>query len=279
MSRANSRSGLFARFSLDYADHPKIMSLSDAAFRLHVSMILYSRKYETDGVINNRVANRLASQWDHDVIGELLTNDFEAPSLTKLSTGDYLLHGYADMNETKAEISARRKVNAANGARGGRPRKTQPKTHSVTDSVSETVDNSVSDSGSEKKAESETETDKELPNGSSLKSLFERAYAAWPKKVERRKSQEKFNTKARLFPDPTELVELIERHADAYARYRDKQYTPALNVWLNGERWTDELVAPQAVDQYSGGAPTQRPTRMDRADAMIGELERMEGRL
>ena len=45
------RSEKFARLSLDYADHPKIVGLSDAAFRAHVELILYSRKYLTDGVI------------------------------------------------------------------------------------------------------------------------------------------------------------------------------------------------------------------------------------
>lgn len=140
------KSPLFARFALDYADHPKIGTLSDGAFRLHVTLILYARKYETDGLIKNPVANRLASQWDTDVLTELLTNDEDAPSLVKLDSGDFMLHDYADMQETKAEIAERRGKNAANGAKGGRPKKTQSVTESLTQS------------GTQTKAETETET-------------------------------------------------------------------------------------------------------------------------
>lgn len=163
------RRGLFARVSLDYADHPKIAELSDAAFRLHITMILYARKYQTDGVIKKRVANRLANQLGNptenrlgsdsvsDPITELLTNDDESPSLVESENGDYLLHDYAEMQETKAEIDALKARNSANGAKGGRP-KTQPKTQSVSDSVSD----SVSESGTQTKAELEGELEGEL---------------------------------------------------------------------------------------------------------------------
>jgi hypothetical protein len=145
---------LFAKFALDYADHPKIVALSDAAFRAHVTFILYSRKYQTDGIIKNPVANRLALQWDTDVLSELQNNDDNAPSLQKLENGDYYITGYEEMQETRAEIEARRLRNAANGRKGGRPKgsKNKPK---ETQSVSE----SVSDSGTQNKAETETEID------------------------------------------------------------------------------------------------------------------------
>ena len=141
---------LFARLDLDYADHPKIVALSDSAFRAHIEMILYARKYMTDGYIPNRVANRVG----FESVTELLTNDEANPSLVKTEDGDYYLHGYADMNETKAEIESRTRRNAENGRRGGRPRGSK-KTQSVTDSVTQ----SLTHSGTQKKAETETETD------------------------------------------------------------------------------------------------------------------------
>ena len=141
---AKLKGQLFARLALDYADHPKVVSLSDAAFRAHVEMILYARRYETDGRIPKRLAE---TRWGTDSVSELLGNDPDAPSLVEQPSGDYLLYGYADMQETREEIAARRQVNAQNGRKGGRPRKTQ--------SVSE----SVTDSGTRKKAETETETE------------------------------------------------------------------------------------------------------------------------
>ena len=147
---AKKSSNLFAKLELDYADHPKIASLSDAAFRLHVEMILYARKYETDGIIKNPVANRMGLRWDTDVLTELQNNDENAPSLQKLENGDFYIHGFTEVQETKSEIAARRVKNAENGKLGGRPRKTQ----SVTESAPQ--------SGTQTKAETETETETDI---------------------------------------------------------------------------------------------------------------------
>lgn len=76
-----------------------------------------------------------------------------------------------------------------------------------------------------------------------LDALFESAYGAWPKKVERKKSLEKFRQACKR-RDPHELVDDIHRFAAAYKAATTKQFVPALNVWLNGERWTDELPEP-----------------------------------
>lgn len=108
----------FARLDLDYADNPKIAELSDAAFRAHVEMILYSRTYLTDG----RIPARTVTRWDTQAVTELLSNDPEAPSLYRMDDGSYLLHGYADMQETKAEVQERQQVARTNGAKGGRPK-------------------------------------------------------------------------------------------------------------------------------------------------------------
>ena len=143
---------LFAKLSLDYADHPKIQALSDTAFRLHVELMLYCRKYLTDGRVPNRVANRMGSE----AVSELMTNSGDNPSLTQNSDGSYQLYGYSDNQETKADVDARRLVNGQNGRRGGRPGK-QTETQSVTESLPQ----SVIKRGSEKKAETETETETE----------------------------------------------------------------------------------------------------------------------
>ena len=74
-----------------------------------------------------------------------------------------------------------------------------------------------------------------------LERFFEKAYSRWPKKVERKKSLEKFILAAKK-RDAVELASDIVRFGDAYrVAVDDVQFVPALNVWLNGERWTDEL--------------------------------------
>ena len=239
MARKDMR--LFARIDLDYADHPKISRLSDSAFRAHVEMILYARKYKTDGIIPERFAKRVATE----SLSELLANDPDSPSLIDLGDGTYELHGYADMNETREEIERRSRANSENGRRGGVAKARTAK---------RVASNSLSEKGGENVAETETETDKRTTAPAVLvsESDFERAWAYWPKKVERKKSFEKFKVAARR-RGVEQLTADIRRFGEAYARTTDKQFVPALNVWIGNERWTDEL--PSAPGAPQSAAP------------------------
>lgn len=151
---------LFARLDLDYADHPKIACLSDSAFRAHIEMILYARKYQTDGVIPKRFASRFATE----SLSELLANDAESPSLLSRPDGTYELHGYADMNETKAEIERRSRANTENGRRGG-----IAKARTTKRVAKQVATSSLSEKGSEFVAETETETDTPPKGGGARK--------------------------------------------------------------------------------------------------------------
>ncbi|MGC5078485.1 hypothetical protein [Agrococcus sp. DT81.2] len=234
---------LFARLDLDYADHPKIAGLSDGAFRAHVEMILYSRKYLTDGRIAKRVANRLGSEW----VSELLSNDAENPSLIELPDGDYLLHGYADMQETKAEVADRSAKNRANGLKGGR----KPLTESVTQSVSETEATRVAET------ETETETETTTPNGvvsveiDTVAIAFESAWSHWPKKDKKKPALAKFRAAVKK-RGLDQLTADVIRYGDAYAAAgTETRFIPGLETWINQERWTDPL--PQPVTAQSTG--------------------------
>lgn len=103
-------------------------------------------------------------------------------------------------------------------------------------------------------------TDNSLPAPIDIDAVFDRAYRAWPKKTERAKSEKKFKQLAKKH-DPEWLADQVVRFGQAYAATTEKQFVPALVVWLNGERWTDELptASREVVDQQWGalmGAPT-----------------------
>jgi hypothetical protein len=107
---------LFARFALDFANNPKIAILSDAAFRCLVEAILHCRERESDsGLLARRYA---VARWSLEVLRELCTNDDENPSLIEVEKG-WLIHDYADHQETKADIEARRERNKIAGQKGG----------------------------------------------------------------------------------------------------------------------------------------------------------------
>jgi hypothetical protein len=73
-----------------------------------------------------------------------------------------------------------------------------------------------------------------------LASEFEVAWAHWPKKVNRKQSLDRFKVASRRM-GLDEIVNAIIRFGDAYAATTERQFVPALDVWLKNERWTDEL--------------------------------------
>jgi hypothetical protein len=85
--------------------------------------------------------------------------------------------------------------------------------------------------------------------------LFDSAYEHWPKKVERADALKRFTTATKKVP-AAQLAEHVIRFGDAYAATTDRQFTPALGAWLNGERWTDEL-------------PTSAPRKETRGDSNL----------
>jgi hypothetical protein len=129
---------LYGKFTLDFADNPKILPLSDAAFRCLVEATLYSRRMMSDGFLASRLA---VAKWGADVLAELCENDAERPSLEKVDKG-YLIRDYAEHQDTKVEIEARRLRNQLNGSLGGQARAkrlaNQPAKRNRSDSQAET---------------------------------------------------------------------------------------------------------------------------------------------
>src|SRR5699024_12142872 len=95
----------FPRLALDYFGHPTIAGLSSDAIVAHLEMLVYSRRYLTDGVIPMRVAMRYALH----VVDELASNDPDNPSIIRCDDGSLILHGYEDFQETRAEAEGRRR--------------------------------------------------------------------------------------------------------------------------------------------------------------------------
>lgn len=93
-----------------------------------------------------------------------------------------------------------------------------------------------------------TGEERNRPSPAVLASEFDRAWSSWPKKVEKQPAFEKFKTKCRKRV-PSELADDIVRFGEAYAATTDKQFVPGLAVWLNKERWTDELPQARAFDR------------------------------
>jgi hypothetical protein len=106
---------LYAKFTLDFSDHPKIMPLSDAAFRCLIEATLWSRRQMTDGLLSRRLA---LARWSPEVLDELSTNDPVNPSLIEVEEG-WFIHDFAQHQTTSDEIDALRATRKRAGRLGG----------------------------------------------------------------------------------------------------------------------------------------------------------------
>lgn len=108
------------------------------------------------------------------------------------------------------------------------------------------------------------------PSARAITSAFERAYAAWPKKAERKRSIEAFTRVAKARGLETVTADVI-RFGNAYAATTAKQFVPALCVWLNRERWDDDLPTsgpPSDAEwnSFINGAPPARVAQISRQE-------------
>ncbi len=106
----------FITLPLDFADHPKVAPLSDAAFRTFIELNIYSRQHELDGVIPVKTAR---ARWKAKALAELVDTHDDRP-MVLLDGDNYVLRNYDEHQLTKAEMDEVRLKRAESGAAGGR---------------------------------------------------------------------------------------------------------------------------------------------------------------
>ena len=102
---------LYARFDIGMDEHPKVMLLSDAAFRALIESTMYARRQLTDGFLDERI---VAKKWGVEVAKELASNASDRPSWLKVD-GGYQIHDFGEHQVTSADIEAKREAGRAGG--------------------------------------------------------------------------------------------------------------------------------------------------------------------
>jgi hypothetical protein len=95
-------------------NHPKIIGLSDGAFRLHVSAIIYANRFLTDGIIRGDVVGSLMPKYRRTYLDELV----ERALWVEIAAGVYEIHDYLDWNKSRIEIEKRKQARAEGGRKG-----------------------------------------------------------------------------------------------------------------------------------------------------------------
>lgn len=91
----------------NYADHPKVDSLTDGAFRLHTAGLCYCAKNTTDGVVDRRRVPRLVPNYRSSQVAELLDRGLWMPH-----PDGYEIHDYLDWNRSKRWWDEKREKDA-----------------------------------------------------------------------------------------------------------------------------------------------------------------------
>lgn len=218
--------------------HPKVIGLSDRAFRLWVWGLAYCQQHLTDGYIPAKAVQTSASR----VAAQLV----EARLWCVLESGGWQVHDYTDWNDSRDEVNEKRsraRERMAN-VRGRTPREVPIRL--VSDPLSSAL---------EKKEEDPLET------------RFTEFWAAYPKKQGKGAA---WNAWRKLHPDTSLLAQMIasiQAHRDDPQWLKEGgQFIPFPATWLNQRRFEDEppTASPrvseatsrlaQAVRDFSGSS-------------------------
>ena len=109
----------WAKFDDRFPNHPKVLSLSDAAFRMHVSAICYCCDQLTDGFVAACVPDSLPKSPRGKSLRRAIES-LEATGLWEKTAGGWLVHDFLDWNPSAAQVLAKRTARAEAGRRGGK---------------------------------------------------------------------------------------------------------------------------------------------------------------
>lgn len=104
----------WVRLEDDFALNPKIVALSDGAFRLYVVTLCYANRFLTDGYVPEPVLSQLIRGATKRITKELL-----ASGVWTVTRGGYRIHDYEQYQPLRADVLARRADRARAGRAGG----------------------------------------------------------------------------------------------------------------------------------------------------------------
>lgn len=138
---------IFFKLHNGMPEHPKVIGLSDEAFRALVTLWCWSHRNQTDGKVAPAVAVRVA--------GATAVAELHASEMLEDVDGTYYLHDYLEHQESKAEIEASRETKRRSGSQGG-------KAAARNRQVQQPLQHVLQQNGSEVSADKDEDEDEEI---------------------------------------------------------------------------------------------------------------------
>jgi hypothetical protein len=107
----------WANLDDQFPKHPKVLPLSDAAFRLHVAGICYCAQYETNGIVAAEMVPLLVPRYRARTLDDLVGRRLWMPH-----PEGYEIHDYLEWNRSKEQIEAERERKRKAGRKGAETR-------------------------------------------------------------------------------------------------------------------------------------------------------------
>ena len=218
-------------------NNPKILPLSDGAFRLYIEGLCYANQYLTDGYLANAVLIRLDQGNNRD---ELVWAKLWIESEDGICINDYTEH-----QSSKADVEAKKEQ--------------------VRDRVQRfrTKSNAVSNADV---TLSETEYRNRIQNTEA----FDRFWSVYPRKAGKQDAQRSFE-RALKVATLDEILAGAQKYADDPNRVA--QFTAHPSTWLNQGRWSDDPLPRRTAEDARRGVistPTIVPPRFTADEAPTG---------
>lgn len=247
-------------------DHPKVVGLSDRAFRLYVESMCWCSRYLTDGTIPAAAMRRMHA-WSQSAISELA----EAGLVENGVPAGWAIHDYTEHQRTSAAVAEFRESKRVAGVVGNHERWHVARkiidpscemcaigdashVRSVTDGTQESqqrshthrtrIANTSQETKTEKRSKSKPSlSDAEQPPspGSDQDPDFTAFWAVYLRKVGKGQARKAWRSAVighRV--NPKTIIAAAERFRDeCRSRGTAIEFIPHPATWLNGERWDD----------------------------------------
>jgi len=220
-------------------NNPKILPLSDGAFRLYIEGLCYANQYLTDGYLANAVLIRLDQGGNRD---ELVWAKLWIESEDGICINDYTEH-----QSSKADVEAKKEQVR------DRVQRFRSKSNAV---------------GNADVTLSETEYRNRIQNTDT--EAFDRFWSVYPRKAGKQDAQRSFERALKVA-----TLDEILAGAQKYANdpNRVAQFTAHPSTWLNQGRWSDEPLPRRTNEDARRGVistPTIVPPRFTADEAPTG---------
>jgi hypothetical protein len=246
-------------------EHPKVVGLSDKAFRSNVEGWCYASRYLTDGELPKAWVGRRAAR---DLIGAGLWHEGHGcgsadengrPFCISGSGEGYVIHDFLRYNPSHDERASERERKRAAGRASVQARAQQ--------AAEQDSEQAVGQSDERPGLGGRVGVGVGLEGGSGGEPPgFAAFYAAYPRHEKRRKAAQAFAAALKR-DDFDAILAGAQRYCDD--PNRKPQFTSLPASWLNGDGWLDEPLPAESQNSLR---------HHDRAAEIMGEVQRESGR-